>query len=175
MHWQTENVCKLAGYTGDLEHLLPENKQLVCHCICFTGISRKWYTSCLTTQATWSSLQFQWQWSAVSKTLGLTELHLVHTDVSFIPMHLCVAIKRRCFKYISFAVSSAMFINNFNVHFIWSYVNETFIRSITSCTPLQHPISEEEFVHSFILCVSFIILSTTLFIMYPGRYRVSVW
>ena len=26
MHCQTENVCKLAGYTSDLKHL-PENKQ----------------------------------------------------------------------------------------------------------------------------------------------------
>jgi len=27
MHCQTENVCKLAGYTFDLKHLLSENKQ----------------------------------------------------------------------------------------------------------------------------------------------------
>jgi hypothetical protein len=24
---QTENMCKLAGYTSDLKHLLPKNKQ----------------------------------------------------------------------------------------------------------------------------------------------------
>ena len=27
IHCQTENVCKLADYTSDLKHLLPENKQ----------------------------------------------------------------------------------------------------------------------------------------------------
>jgi hypothetical protein len=27
MHCQTENVRKLAGYTSDLKHILPENKQ----------------------------------------------------------------------------------------------------------------------------------------------------
>ena len=78
----------------------------------------------------------------------------MHKDVSFVPLHLCVAIKRRCFKYIWFAVSSAMFMNSFNVPFIWSYVNKTFIHSVTSCTPLHHPISEEVFVHSkfYIVC-----------------------
>jgi hypothetical protein len=78
----------------------------------------------------------------------------VHKDVSFVPLHLCAAVNRRCFKYIPFAVSSATFMNNFNVHLIWSYVNKTFIRSITCCTPLQHPISEEVFVHSkfYIVC-----------------------
>jgi len=55
-HCQTENVRKLAGYTFDLKHLLPENKRLVCHCICSTSIARKWFTSCLTTHSTWKSL-----------------------------------------------------------------------------------------------------------------------
>jgi len=27
MYCQTENMCKLAGYTSDLKHNLPENKQ----------------------------------------------------------------------------------------------------------------------------------------------------
>jgi hypothetical protein len=97
------------------------------------------------------------------------QLHLVHKRVSFIPLHLCAAINRRCFKYIRSAVSSAMFMNNFNVHFIWSYVNKTFIRSITSFTALQHPISEEVFVHSKVYIV-FLLLSKAL----HCRYRVSM-
>jgi hypothetical protein len=46
-----------------------------------------------------------------------------------------------------------MFMNNFNVHFIFHFVNKTFICSVASCTPLQHPISEV-FVHSksYIVC-----------------------
>ena len=158
MHCQTENVRKLAGYRSDLKHLLPENKQASLSMYLFNEYLQEGVYELLNNSSHMKQVVVQWQWSVVNKALGLIEIHFVCKNVLFIPLHLCAAIKRRYFKYISFAVSSAMFMNNFNVYLIWSYVNKTFIHSITSCTPLQHPLSEEVFVHSK-FCIVFLLLS----------------
>jgi hypothetical protein len=41
MHSQTENVCKFAGYTIYLKHLLPENKQASLSLFLFDGNVQK--------------------------------------------------------------------------------------------------------------------------------------
>jgi hypothetical protein len=107
LHCQTENVCILTGYTSDLKHLLPENKQANLSLYLFDEYLQKAVYK-LHNNSGHSKLNFG----------SNKELHLVHKDVSFIPLPLCAPIKRRCFKYIWFAVSSAIFMNNFNVLFI---------------------------------------------------------
>jgi len=82
--------------------------------------------------------------------------------MSLIPLHLCVAIKRRCFKYNWFWVGSIVFMNNFYVLFILYYV-KTLICSITFCTPFKQPFQKYLCTTSSILCVSFINLSTAPF------------
>ena len=74
--------------------------------------------------------------------------------MSFIPLHLCTEINSVCFKCIIFSVSSVMIVNNYYVHFIWSYVNKTSICSITSCIPLKH-LFQKLYLYtvSFILCI----------------------
>ena len=147
-------MCKFAGYARYLKHLLPENKLASLSSFLFDENVQKVVEELLIKACTWRSFSSSCCYKSC-ETVYKKKLYLMHkNNVLFIPVHLCNEINSRCFKCIRFSVRSVMFVNNFYVHFIWSFVNKTFICSITSCIPFTHPISEEVFVHSkfYIVC-----------------------
>lgn len=150
-------MCKFAGYTRYLKHLLPEKKkQASLSSFLFEENVQKVIEELLIKACTWKIILFQLLLLVVWNTVYKKKLHLMHrNNVLFIPVHLCNEINSRCFKCIRFSVRSVRFVKNFYVHFIWSFVNKTFICSITSCIPFTHPISEEVFVCSKFCIVCF--------------------
>ena len=61
MHCQTENVHKLAGYSSDLKHLLPENKQATVSMYLFDEYLQKPVYELLNNSSHMKQLVVQWQ------------------------------------------------------------------------------------------------------------------
>jgi hypothetical protein len=72
MYCQTENVCKLAGYTSDLKDLVPKNKQASLSMFVFDQFLQKVVWQPLYNSCTRKIIQFQLLSSvAVWETVGI--------------------------------------------------------------------------------------------------------